>query len=254
MKKRSKLPFIILVLLLIATNAGNYWYFNIYQVKDYKTQKDSLEKELAALDTTVYVPTEDIAVGTTITEGLLVQETRKLGNQKGLFTAADIGSTAVNFIPKGTTMMSSFVYDAEVDTNNLCEFDYVNLPSNLLPGSFVDVRIHYPNGEEYIVVAKAPVVAVLSDFDVQLKLSEKEQQYMASAETDRSRFDAQIRATVYMETQAEKAHDVTYAPSSDTLDILCNEKLITTSEYSTLLNKRNALERGFMLPTSLIGE
>ena len=64
------------------------------------------------------------------------------------------------------------------------EFNMISLPSDLVEGDYIDVRIIFPTGEDYVVVAGKEVKKVGSSHDsnaIFLDLTEEEINRMSSA-------------------------------------------------------------------------
>ena len=96
-------------------------------------------------------------------------------------------------IPKGTVItekMLALKSEAVTDTNSinstyrLVEYSMIMLPTELQKGDTIDVRISYPNGQDFIVVAKK-VVEKADSSSIWLKVKEDEILKMSSAIIDK---------------------------------------------------------------------
>ncbi len=244
MRKKSKLPIILLVLFLIlGTNAGNYWYFNIYSTNIYKEDAESKGEVIEQNTRTYYVAEGSISAGEIITEERVTETVGLVENPLGLFTKDDIGTTAIAYIAAGTTLYEPMTYNPSNILGNISEYTTLYLPKTLAEGNLVDVRIRFPNGGDYIVTSKVKVSSLDTDTNkCLLYLSERERQFMSSAMYDCGLYSAEMYVTIYAAPETQIKSDVMYIPNKVVINSvfegveLQNMKLLRQEFENSLLN------------------
>lgn len=101
------------------------------------------------------------------------------------------GLSAKTSLQKGVILAEDMFFDAgahEEDTR-LVELTELILPSWLSQNDMIDIRIRFPNGEDYIVISHQKVRKLLADetelYGIQLELGEEELLRLSSARVDR---------------------------------------------------------------------
>ncbi len=101
------------------------------------------------------------------------------------------GLSAKTSLQKGVVLSEDMFFDAgahEEDTR-LVDLTELILPSWLSKNDIVDIRIRFPNGEDYIVISHQKVRKLLADetelYGIQLELGEEELLRLSSARVDR---------------------------------------------------------------------
>lgn len=185
----------------------------------------------------VYIAKEDIPAG-----GILSEENTEKQNaissqpQDIYITSSELGKKALIDITKGTQIIKSEVTDAEL-TADLREanFTVITNSANITNNDTVDVRLLYPNGENYIVLSKKTILDMSEDgLECYLWLSEEEIQIVSSAIVDAYLYEGtQIYTTEYIEPSIQEASTVTYTPSLVTMDLIKNDPNIVkiATEY-----------------------
>lgn len=126
------------------------------------------------------------------------------------------------------------------------EAQYIRLPLRIKPRDIVDIRIVFPNGEDYIVLSKKR----LDDVDTSNQLSyftvsEQERGLLQSALVDAYTNKAELYAIQYVEPELQPEAVVTYVPNLDVIKVLRSNpnivnkaKLGLHEELRQELNKR----------------
>lgn len=154
-------------------------------VKGYKegTNKNFLENYTSE----VVVFTRDIVQGETITEDMLKMS--RIHNStvpSGTFTStgALIGKIAKYNIVSNSTAVESMVSDKIVSKDvRIQEINAVVLPTDLMVNDYVDIRIMYPSGVEYIVLAQKQVTKIVGT-TIWMDMSEEDTLMLNSAIVD----------------------------------------------------------------------
>ena len=106
------------------------------------------------------------------------------------------------------------------------EYNMIVLPTDLTTGDYIDVRVMFPNGQDYIAIAKKeveiPVIDGAESTDtIWLKLSEDEILHMSCAIVDSAQVKgAKIYATKYTEAGMQNAATPTYPINESTSQLL----------------------------------
>ena len=106
------------------------------------------------------------------------------------------------------------------------EYNMIVLPTDLTTGDYIDVRVMFPNGQDYIAIAKKeveiPVIDGAESTDtIWLKLSEDEILHMSCAIVDSAQVKgAKIYATKYTEAGMQNAAIPTYPINESTSQLL----------------------------------
>ena len=164
--------------IVVAIAVGVFSFFTIKSYRD-GTNKTYLRK----YTTPVVVLKRDIVQGEIITQEMI--ETINVNNSTvptGVVTASGIvGLTAKYNIAAKVPITGNMVSDEVVaaDVRDV-EINTVLMPSDLDEGDTVDIRLMYPNGTDYIVLAQKTIDKIY-DTTFWLKLSEDEIQLLDSA-------------------------------------------------------------------------
>ena len=106
------------------------------------------------------------------------------------------------------------------------EYNMIVLPTDLTTGDYIDVRVMFPNGQDYIAIAKKeveiPVIDGAESTDtIWLKLSEDEILHMSCAIVDSAQVKGtKIYATKYTEAGMQNAATPTYPINESTSQLL----------------------------------
>jgi len=135
----------------------------------------------------VYVPIEDISMQTVITEEMLTTiDVFSSLPQSEYMTEHDIGNISTVLLPKNIPIMKHLLVNEKINSDvRENEFSMFFLPSNLKKNEMIDIRIAFPNGEDYIVLSKKKIYDIsLAKNTVWVWLDEREIHRMGSAIID----------------------------------------------------------------------
>ena len=226
LKKNTKRTLFVTVSLVLILGCA----FAAFHLISTKQVKAVYEEEMASLNgiissntRQVFIAAKDIKYGQQIALDD-VQEVSQLASMdvSMFMKAEDIGSVALVDIPMGTVITANMFSSEECDdTLRETEFDVLVLNSNLTNGDFVDVRIRYKNGEDYVVLSKKCVKNIsLRNAVCYMDLIEEETQLISSAIVDACVYNAILYTTTYLEPSIQKPSVVTYQPSADVLNMI----------------------------------
>lgn len=170
----------------------------------------------------------------------------ELGTQPKTDIVAKIDLKAGTILTKDMLTTSS-----EKVTNDLRkqEYNMLSLPTDLVDGDFVDVRIRFGNGQDYIVVSKKQVSIPLisgapAEGVIDINLSEDETISMSSAilETYMSN-TVEMYVTRYTDPGMQAAATPTYPVNSECLNLMSSNPNIVEEAKQAIANRYNGTLR-----------
>lgn len=156
-------------------------------------------------------------------------------------------------IPAGTVLSDSLVTKDVLPEKDLraVEFTYIELPAELGQNDIIDVRIAFPNGEDYVVVSNKQVMALKREDTgtgsipemMELQVGESELLRLSSAKTDMEQIrGTRVYAVRYIEEGQEKGED-TYPVNPYIYELgQWNPNLIRRLSTEANIHYRNVLE------------
>lgn len=250
MKKTTKQYIIVAIMciVIIGGAAAFTTYVMVDVAKDkYTAMLDDANNRLAQNERTVLLTVEDIGPGELITEDKVVRETILASYpQEDFMTMDEIGKTSLIAIRSGTGILSSMLSAQEIDKEiRELEYDVININSNINSEDTVDVRIMFPNGENYIILSKKIIRNyVPGQANCFLWLDEEELLRMSAAIVDASLYNGtKLYITKYVEPAIQEASKITYTPSLSILSLLeTNPNILEISSKELSKDVRKALE------------
>ena len=253
---RKKRVNIILIFILVPVILGIVFYglYCLYQAKSneivssFEEEIELLRFDLNALKRRVFVPKEDIPAGTVLTLDLFeITEIRMDIPQSELFDESDIGNVNTVLLRSGIPVLKVSAA-SEKPGNDLREqeFNMFMIQSNQKKGDFVDVRILFPNGENYIVLSKKQIKDIIPEENtVRLWLDESEIHNISSAIIDAYIHPGtKIYVVTYIMPELQEAAIPFYAANEDVLDLMRRDPNIVAKASDALAREmRAALER-----------
>lgn len=125
------------------------------------------------------------------------------------------------------------------------EYNIITLPTQLVTGEYVDIRLRLPNGQDFIVVSHKEVTiptinGVDSESCIWLELSEVEILNMSSAIVEAYRMNgAKLYATRYVEAGSQDAATVTYLPSDEVIALMAKDPNAVQKAKNALFARNN---------------
>ena len=181
------------------------------------TNKTFLEKYTS----NVVTFTRDVVQGETITEDMLQVTTIHVNTvPSGAFTStgALVGQVAKYNIVKNSAAVSSMVSDKVISQDmRIQEINAITLPTDLVVNDFIDIRLMYPSGVEYIVLAQKQVTKI-SGTTIWMDMSEEDTLLLNSAIVDS-----------YL-TDGTKLYAVRYTDPTTQIKLGSDEEVITAAK------------------------
>ncbi len=249
--KRSTKQYIIVVLLCIIIIGGASLASIVLMTEqlkqEYEAQLQEAEQEKVRYLRSVYVAQTGISAGDVITEDNVKRMTVYAAQPEDTYMEEEgIGKTALLDLEAGTHLLGSMLTENAV-TDELREIEYnsILVNSNIMENDYIDVRIMFHNGEDYIILSKKVLQGFSSDTgSCFLWLTEEEILRMASAVVDAYLYrGAKLYTTKYIEPNLQEKSQVTYKPSISTLLLIeDNPNIIETAENALSRQVRKAME------------
>ena len=212
--------------------------------RSYGVQLDALSKERAENRRYVYEAIDTIQAGTYVTEELFqYKEVYTSQNQSTYMGAEDFGKVTLIPIPQGTYVQKSMLLADKVEDNiREAMFNCIQLANHIRNHDVVDIRIFYPNGENYVVLSKKTIQNHSEEYlQCFLWLSEEEILMMSSALVDAYLYPgAYLYTTKYVYPTIQEASIVNYQASLSTQELIAknpNIVEIAATELSEKLRK-----------------
>jgi hypothetical protein len=249
--KKSTKQYIIVAIICIVIIGGAAIFTSIIITKqmegEYKTLLKEAYHNLEVNQREVYVSVTAISAGDTVTEKNM--EIRKVYSSQpveSFITKETIGKTALINIPVNTQILKTMITDTFISTDlREMEYEIINISSNIINNDQIDVRIFFPNGEDYIILSKKHIKGLSLDSPhCLLWLTEEEILRMSSAIVDAYLYSgAKIYITKYIEPILQQASYITYEPSlSSLLLIQNNPNILETATNELSKQVRKAME------------
>lgn len=205
--------------LAIGAVLGVLYFFKVrndYEKKlsECTTQLNNIKNELAQSKRTGYVPKLGLKYNTKLDESML-EEVEFLSSlpQDMYMDKEDLGKV-LNFSVKAEVPILKYMLNEDKIADDLrnAEFNTFTLQTNIEKNDFVDVRIRFPNGEDYIVLSKKMVNDIkLSTGTIWLNMSQKELMTISSATVDAYlRKGTKLYVVKYVQPQTQKDATPTY--------------------------------------------
>ena len=246
MQRKARNSFLLgMLIMLIIT--GAVIAFLILQLTNMKKE----EKELQASYVTVYTLNKDVESGDQVTEAdfTMTQVTNTTAPTDYL-TPSDLGTNMIAKISmtRGTVLSKEMIYIDETVTGNDVrkeEYNMFILPTDLVTGDYVDVRLLFPNGTNYIVVSKKkveiPNIAGVDSTDtISMELSEDEINTISNAIVEAFKVDgAKLYVNKYTEPGLQEPSTPTYLVSQEVMDLINSNPNIVTEAREALWARYN---------------
>ena len=193
---RSALKTVGLVVLGIVIGAGGSFGYQHWQAA-------STEKLLPAVRRTVLTVSRPIELGEVIAEADLAEmEVEEDAVPAGVFTLPEevIGRKTWVALKPRVMLQPEFFYETNLEFwQNTQEVEVSELPAELLPGDYVDVRILFPSGHDYCVLSHKQAGGLDADKKkIVLGLTEEERVRLGSAQIDVQTYErAYLYLTIY---------------------------------------------------------
>ena len=223
--------------------------FNSFDIDSIINKKQEEEVEKIS----IYVASKTIEKGTTIERAhleLVDYDEDLVPKEIVLETGSIIGSKALVKLSAKTPITSTFLYKKEEIQDDVREREYkmIYLPSKLKEGQYVDIRIGFPTGQDYIIASHKRIEDLNMNENesiVWLHLNEEELLSMSSAIVDAYIHEGtKIYMTTYLVPELQKKAKVNYPVNEKISDlILNNPNIVYSASIELETRKRQELEK-----------
>lgn len=240
--------FIIIILAFILL--GGYYFINqhINNIRaNYELEIEDLKMEIYMNKRVALIPHKKIEAGTVIDENLVkIMEIQSSVSNENFMTEEDLGKIAkIDLLPSLPIFKGMISEEKIPDDIREEEFNMFLLSSNLKKNKYIDLRINYPNGEDYIVLSKKKIRDLnMENNTLWLWLNEEEILRASSAIVDAYLHKgSKLYTVIYVEPFVQKEAHITYPVNNQVLDlILDNPNIVDVAKTELTKEVRNLLD------------
>ena len=243
----------ILILVVAVLITGGIIAYGVGELNDYKATEQVLMDELTRNSRIVYVACDggiksgDIIADVEEGGNVMAQEIYSGIEPTYYINEEDMGSIALIDIQEGQPVMKNMITTLEItgDTREV-EITVVDLMVDQKVNDYIDIRIMFPNGEEYAVLSKKEIKNLVLESSIfYTYLNEEEILRLASATVDAyTMTGTKIYATRYIEPTLQNATIPNYLVRAETLDLMTSDPNIVTLAQNTMnLSARMSMEQ-----------
>lgn len=249
-KKRNRMLIMIVVIVLLALIICSFFEYS--KIQDLKAANIMYQTELSNNQQTVYVATDLINVGDIVTDTGENANVEKQTVYTGLesynyITESEMNTRAKVDIAAGVPVMYNMVTDVVVDNDTRdYEISVANLTTDQKENDVVDIRVIFPNGEDYVILSKKQITNLnLENCVFTSQLNEEEILRFASAIVDAyMTTGARIYTTRYVEENIQETSTPNYPVRETTIALINSDPNVVTKATETLnLEARLSLEQ-----------
>ena len=270
MQRRARNSFLVgfLVALIIMAVVVFILLFQIKSIKEAKEKIEALQKQ-------VLVATSDLKSGQSITiDDFTNQTVQTTVNPSDVISATDFEFTDNSGeiitkidedgnelkksmvmkidVPSGTIVTKNMISETDDQTGNserIQELNMIVLPSQLLNGDYIDIRLSMPNGQDFIVLSKKKVLGTNST-SIWLKLSEEELLVLTNSIVEAYTITgSKLYAIQYIEPGLQDKPIPTYNVSSANFELIAKDPNFTEEAKQKLYtNYSTDIRRTYIEP------
>ena len=261
MQRKARNSFLLgMLIMLIIT--GAIIAFLMLQLMNMKRE----EQEIQASYVTVYTLNKDVESGDEVTESdLTITQVTNTTAPTDYLTPSDLGTVNIAKISMtaGTVLSKEMLYVDETVTGDDVrkqEYNMFILPSDLVTGDYVDIRLQLPSGVDYIVVSKKkveiPVIAGVDSTDtISIELSEDEINTLSNAIVDAFKVNgAKLYVNKYTDPGLQEASTPTYPVNQEVMDLINSNPNIVQEARQALWNRYNTEQRNNVVNPAVSNE
>ncbi len=249
--KRTTKQYIIVAIICIVIIGGASLLTTIFVANQIKGEYHALlteaENDRKQNQRNVYVATNDISAGDAINDNNTKKVTVYSSQpQNGFITKQELGQLALIDIPSDTQLIKTMLTDNVISSElREVEYEILNINSNIIGNDTVDIRIVFPNGENFVVLSKKAIKGITEGSVIcYLWLDAQEILRMSAAIVDAALYPGtKLVTTKYIEPSFQDASEVTYTPSLSILELLeTDPNILERSSKELEKEVRKALE------------
>ena len=262
MQRKARNSFLLgMLIMLIIT--GAIIAFLILQLTNMK----KAEKELEESYVKVYTLNRDVESGEEVTASDFKEsEVTNTTAPTDYLTPSDLGTSMIAKISmtRGTVLSREMIYIDETVTGNDVrkqEYNMFLLPTDLVTGDYVDVRLLLPSGADYIVVSKKqveiPNIAGVDSTDtISIELSEDEINTLSNAIVEAFKVNgAKLYVNKYTEPGIQEPATPTYPVNYDVMQLInSNPNIVDEARQALWERYNNSYQRNEVINPAVSNE
>lgn len=245
MQKKARNSFLLGMLITFVICAVLVAAFYMLTILPEKKKEDTRGKEVTA-----YVLNRDIKSGEKVTVDMFTPistyqsmvpqnyinsaNVANLDGNKALIAKIDMSKNTV-------VTTNSVVTEDQTVTNDIrtMEYNMFTLPINVDIGDFVDIRITFPNGQDYIIASKKEIKNIQGN-TITFELPEQDILMLNSAIVESYIMTASnIYIAKYVEPGLQEKATNTYTPTAEVVKLIASDSNIVSSAKKELAEKFN---------------
>ena len=149
-------------------------------------------------------------------------------------------------VPAGTIVTRDMLVEQEnqtTDTTRVQEYNMIVLPSQLVNGDYIDIRLSLPNGQDYVVLSKKLVLGT-NETSIWLQLNEEEILTLSNAIVEAYTIvGSKLYAIQYVEPGLQAEIIPTYTVSGEVLALINSDPNIKEEARNNLWSRYVAENR-----------
>lgn len=241
------LPYMIIGVLVVALGVTMFAFRT--KSKKQQAQIDLLNQEVEDLQNNmeeVYVTAKDVKSGSTVeldsvTTTLLPSDSIP---ENAVTTEEDLTDKIYKIgLKAGSYITTDMISDYKIH-KNMRELDVVmdEIPVGLEEGDYVDIRISFPLGQDYIAMSHKKVLSITGN-TVKLIVIEHDFYRYESMKTDLATYQStKIYAVKYVEAGLQPNGKVYYPPTLEIIKQSILDPNMNSKDFMTMINSRELLE------------
>lgn len=245
MQKKARNSFLLGMLITFVICAVLVAAFYMLTILPEKKKEDTRGKEVTA-----YVLNRDIKSGEKVTADMFTPiSTYQSMVPQNYINSANVASLDENKaliakidMSKNTVVTTnSVVTEDQAVTNDIrtMEYNMFTLPINVDIGDFVDIRITFPNGQDYIIASKKEIKNIQGN-TITFELPEQDILMLNSAIVESYIMTASnIYIAKYVEPGLQEKATNTYTPTAEVIKLIASDSNIVSSAKKELAEKFN---------------
>ena len=245
MQKKARNSFLLGMLITFVICAVLVAAFYMLTILPEKKKEDTRGKEVTA-----YVLNRDIKSGEKVTADMFTPiSTYQSMVPQNYINSANVASLDENKaliakidMSKNTVVTTnSVVTEDQAVTNDIRTMEYkmFTLPINVDIGDFVDIRITFPNGQDYIIASKKEIKNIQGN-TITFELPEQDILMLNSAIVESYIMTASnIYIAKYVEPGLQEKATNTYTPTAEVIKLIASDSNIVSSAKKELAEKFN---------------
>lgn len=244
-KKKRLLAVVLCVFIVVGVFVGAMFICTNQLKSKYDVKLEELTNTISSNQRMVYRAKADIPAGTEINSNNTEYVSVFSDMDDFVYMGEDgLGKIATADIFAGQNICANMVGEDLAYSLRECEYALLTLSNNLMANDFVDIRIMYPNGENYVVLSKKCIQSIdLENNAVMFWLTEDELMDMSSAIVDTYLREGSILYTTKYIQDSQDELERSYQPSADCMIAIANDPNIIGEAKDALTERMSATLR-----------